>query len=90
MPHKSQSALAKELQDAASKVTVGVCYTHYKQPENTYKVTGLAILEATDEPCVIYQAEYGNNITFVRPLKSWLENVEWQGKKVKRFTKVEE
>lgn len=90
MPHKSQPALTQELKDATNKVHVGALYVHYKQPENTYRVTNLAIIEATDEVCVVYQAKYGDQITFVRPLKSWLESVEQNGKKVKRFTKVED
>lgn len=50
---------------------------------------GLGFLEATDELCVIYQAQYGEKLTFLRPLTIWLEKVEWEGKTVPRFTKIQ-
>ena len=76
------------MEKAAQRVTAGSMYAHYKHPDQRYKVMGLVILEATDEPGVIYQAQYGNNISFVRPLASWLETVLHNGKHVARFTKV--
>lgn len=45
-------------------------------------------MEADDSICVIYEAQYRDNIVFVRPLKSWLEKVEWNNKKVDRFTEI--
>jgi hypothetical protein len=87
MAHKeSQTELSARLAKATAQVTAGARYMHYKQ--QSYKVIGLALLEATDEPCVIYQAEYGDHITFVRPVSSWVEEVEWEGKKVKRFMEI--
>ena len=47
---------------------------------------GLAITEADNSICIIYQAQYGERLTFVRPLASWLETVEWQGQRKQRFT----
>jgi hypothetical protein len=51
-------------------------------------VTGLAVLEATDEIAVIYEAEYAGNLSFVRPLASWVERVMWEGKEVERYRKL--
>ena len=85
---KEQIELAKEVEDAKSKVTVGAEYWHYKGRNKVYKVTGLGFIEANNELCVIYQAQYGEKLTFLRPLSSWLENVEWEGETVPRFNKI--
>lgn len=86
--HKAQNILVKELADASGKVAVGGQYYHYKNPDKTYKVIDLAVMEADETVCVIYQAQYDGKLVFVRPLSSWLEKVEWQGKTVNRFTKI--
>lgn len=86
--HKEQLELKKEIENAEAKVTVGAEYWHYKGRDKVYKVTGLGFLEATDELCVIYQAQYGERLTFVRPLTIWLEQVQREGKTVPRFTKI--
>lgn len=84
--HKSQKELADEQIAAAQHVKVGRLYHHYKNPNDLYKVINLAVTEWNDEACVIYEAQYGEKIIFVRPLGSWLEKVEWNGKIVDRFT----
>ncbi len=86
--HKEQLELAQDLSDAQTRVTVGATYWHYKGKDKIYEVIGLGFTEATNELCVIYQAQYGERLTFLRPLSSWLERVEWDGKTVPRFTKV--
>src|SRR2546429_2429196 len=85
MSHKSQTILSQELDQAAKKVTVGELYFHYKHPEHLYLVKQLAILEATEEICILYESQYDNHIPFVRPLASWLETVEKDGRPVPRF-----
>jgi len=66
----------------------GEVYRHYKG--DLYEVVFLAQHSDPDELCVIYKAKYENAAFpfFSRMLKSWEEEVEWEGKKVKRFTKV--
>jgi hypothetical protein len=86
MSKLSQKDLAGKLQAASQKVVVGGLYQHYKG--DYYKVLSLGFLEATMELCVAYQAEYGEKITFIRPLKVWLETVEFDGKRVPRFEEV--
>jgi hypothetical protein len=54
--HESQRKLLVKLQQAAKKVQVGGVYFHYKNPDKAYKVLNLAVTEADDEVCVIYQA----------------------------------
>lgn len=88
MAHKETSELSVLLKQAKSKIAVGAIYAHYKNPDLLYKVTQIAVLEANDEPCVIYQAQYGPRFSFVRPVSSWLDKVEWQGQTVPRFTRV--
>jgi len=86
--HKQQLDLAREIEYAKNKVTVGATYWHYKGRDKVYEVIGLGFLEATDELCVIYQAQYGERLTFLRPLAIWLENVEWEGGTLPRFNKI--
>ncbi len=83
--HKTHSDLHLMLSKAKEKVTIGGIYSHYKHPENTYKVINLGITEADDQICVIYQATYDDQLVFVRPIDSWLETPEWNGQKVERF-----
>jgi hypothetical protein len=59
---------------------------HYKKPENLYTVIDLAILTETNEVGVVYRAEYGKRLLFVRPLAVWLQHAEVDGKQVARFT----
>lgn len=81
-----EEELSRRLAKAAQQVTVGAQYRHYK--DKLYTVMSLAIQESTNEICVTYQAQYGKNLTFIRPLSDWLEKVEWQGKILSRFTKI--
>lgn len=87
--HKSYEQLHQELDAAAEHVAIEGIYAHYKNPDQTYKVTGLGITEWDDEICVMYRAQYDEALVFVRPLKSWLEKVEWAGGLLERFTRVE-
>ena len=82
----SQEELAARLADAAKRVTVGAEYEHYKHMR--YKVLQLALIEATNEPCVVYQAKYGGGLIFVRPLEDWLAKVEIEERLIPRFAKV--
>lgn len=86
--HKSHETLKDELSEAAEKVAVGGVYYHYKNPQLLYKVLRLAVTEADDSVCVVYEAQYGDRLVFVRPLSSWLDEVTLNGKTVSRFTVV--
>lgn len=86
--HHEQIELAKEIENAKTQITVGAKYWHYKGKDKIYEVHGLGFLEANDELCVIYQAQYGERLTFLRPLTIWLEQVAWEGRMVARFTKL--
>jgi len=85
---RSQAELAKELAAASKQVTVGAQYMHYKQL--AYTVLQVALIEANNEPCVVYRAEYGEHAIWVRPLSSWLEQVRLKdGTVVPRFSRIE-
>jgi hypothetical protein len=79
----SEAELQSRLDDTGSVVQVGGKYRHYKG--NMYQVVALAIMEATNEPAVVYKAAYGKRLQFIRPISDWLMMVEWQGASVPRF-----
>jgi hypothetical protein len=88
MAHVSQEELSRRLKEAATHVEVGARYRHYKDPTKEYVVKSLAILEENDEVAVIYEGQYGAFASYVRPLASWIETPEWEGKRVPRFVKT--
>ncbi len=60
-------------------------YQHYKGKQ--YEVIGIARHSETLEELVVYKALYkpeGENL-WVRPLKMFLENVNFEGKEIPRF-----
>ena len=86
--HKEQLVLAQELEAAKATITIGATYKHFKGTDKLYTVLGLGFMEVDNELCVIYQAQYGEHLTFLRPLSVWLENVAWEGKTIPRFAKI--
>ena len=81
--------LIKKTQQAERQVSVGGIYTHYRNPKQTYKVLAIAINETTEEPCVVYQALYGDQLIWVRSVSVWCESIEYNGQIVLRFVKVQ-
>ncbi len=61
-------------------------YEHYKG--NRYRVLCVGLHSETLEECVVYQALYGDNSIWVRPASMFLEEVEFNNKKVHRFIYV--
>ncbi len=59
-------------------------YRHFKG--NKYELLALAKHSETLEEMVVYKALYGEGGVWVRPASMWDEEVEFEGKKVKRFT----
>lgn len=68
----------------------GEVYRHYKSPDQ-YKVVGLALDTTSDSWVVVYEPLYEQPVAklFTRPLNEWRQVVEWQGKQVERFAKVD-
>lgn len=72
---------------AQEDVSYGV-YRHYKGAE--YRVAGFAKHTETGEELVIYAARNEKDPQiWCRPKKMWFDEVEHEGKKVKRFTLIE-
>ncbi len=71
-------------------IVVGAMYKHFKG--KFYRVLGVAKHSETLEELVVYEALYDNQRSklWVRPKKMFLEEIEKDGKKVFRFTFVEE
>lgn len=63
-------------------------YRHYK--DKLYRVIGVARHSETEEEHVVYQPLYGERGLWIRPLTMFDETIEQDGKKVKRFTFIEE
>ena len=61
-------------------------YRHYKGMN--YTVLGVARHSETEEPLVVYRAEYGERGLWVRPLAMFTETVEVNGERVPRFAKI--
>lgn len=90
MAHTSLGTLSDDLAKAASLVTVGSRYHHYKDQVKEYVVTDLAILEADESIAVLYRIANGQNPGFiwVRPLENFLDTVTVDGRSVPRFSKI--
>jgi len=63
-------------------------YRHYKGKE--YRVLHVARHSETMQPMVVYQTLYGDFSWWVRPLEMFTENVEVDGRWVRRFEFVAE
>jgi hypothetical protein len=68
---------------------VGEIYSHYKN-KKTYRIVGVGKHSETEEDLVFYETLYDNPISkyWARPLEMFIEEVEHEGNKVQRFTKV--
>lgn len=63
-------------------------YRHFKG--NEYEVIGIAKHSETLEDYVVYRALYGEYGLWVRPMSMFIEEVEKDGKKIKRFEYIGE
>ena len=63
-------------------------YEHYKGGQ--YEVLGIAKHSETMEEFVVYKALYNEGKLWIRPLKMFMEEVEFGGKKVPRFKYIGE
>ena len=61
-------------------------YRHFKG--NEYELIAVATHSETEEPMVVYQALYGAQGLWVRPLAMWTEQVERDGYCGPRFAYV--
>lgn len=61
-------------------------YRHFKGKE--YEVIAVGKHSETSEEMVVYKALYGDGQIWIRPLKMFAEEVEFEGKKVQRFESI--
>ena len=62
---------------------IGREFRHFKG--NLYRLEGFAKYTETLEEVVVYRALYGERGLWVRPAKMFFENIERDGKRMKRF-----
>jgi len=67
---------------------VGRLYYHSKT-KRQYKLLGVARHSETLESMVVYQAQYDERETWVRPATMWTEKVIVDGLEVPRFNLIE-
>lgn len=58
----------------SNPVSPGKYYRHFRG--KIYKVIGVALHTETEEPMVVYQAQYGDTKLFVRPLAMFTEELD--------------
>lgn len=63
-------------------------YKHFKG--NKYELLTTAVNSENLEEMIVYKALYGDERIWVRPAYMWDEEVEFEGKKVKRFEYIGE
>lgn len=63
-------------------------YRHFKG--GIYKILGFAKDSETLEDLVVYQALYGERLTWVRPKSMFFENITRDGKTFPRFEEISE
>jgi hypothetical protein len=68
---------------AAGSIVIGGIYEHYKKKR--YKILAVARHSETLEELVVYQALYGNQHIWVRPVSMFLEQVSIEKKSQPRF-----
>ncbi|GLQ30786.1 DUF1653 domain-containing protein [Litoribrevibacter albus] len=73
------------LTNGSHKVEPGL-YQHYKGPQ--YRVFGTAQHSETEEWLVVYQALYGEQGFWVRPLDMFTETITINGETKPRFQKI--
>ena len=69
-------------------IKINGIYRNYKG--NKYKVIAIGKHSETLEQLVVYQALYGNNEIWCRPISMWNDDINVDGKIQKRFQIIEE
>lgn len=87
--HKDSLQLLSDLDKLKQRVNSGDKFYHYKHPDQLYTVLAVGFIEATEEPCIVYQANYGDEFVWVRTETEFFAKVQLEGgTEVDRFTKV--
>ena len=86
----SQDDAVNLLNDAASQVQVGGVYFSSYIPDDLYLVLTVAIDTNTLEEVVVYQALFGVNAIWVRPVSEWVQLVNVDGSVVPHYQLVDQ
>ena len=90
MSHRKTSDLADKITLAKKKIKLSSKYFHYKHKDRYYNIVQIGFIENTEEVCVVYEAEFGDKLVWVRTITDFLSKVKLDdGNEVDRFTKVE-
>lgn len=87
MTKLSYEELKRQISEAQEQVPLGSKWRHYKGGE--YTINNIAVLEETQELTVIYTSLAYPDVSFVRPITVWSEQVEWEGQTVQRFSRFD-
>jgi ADP-ribose pyrophosphatase YjhB (NUDIX family) len=89
MRSKDEKFFAEMIKDAKTAVALGGRYRHSKSGKE-YTVVDLAVLEETETAAVVYRAEYGERLSWIRTVENFTEEVEVGGKRIPRFERTED
>lgn len=69
------------------KIAVGDIYYHYKDlsASKPYKIITLAVDESTEKISIVYEAQYGEKIRWIRTLDNFTELVDDTTGQIPRF-----
>ncbi len=85
MPKSSAEEINSVIEQTKKQIPIGSTWQHYRG--GLYKVISIGILEATLEPCVIYESintPIGG--PWIRTTSAWSEIIEKDGINKPRFT----
>lgn len=82
----TQDETLKPFSEESKSFAKGSVFEHYKGKQ--YRVLSVARHSETLEEMVVYQATYGEQDVWVRPLPMFLETVEIDGKEKPRFKRI--
>jgi hypothetical protein len=84
--HSPEEFLEKKLENV--DIVAGELYYHYRTPNAYYKIIAIGLDEATEDPVVVYQAQYGKNLIWTRNVNNWCQSIEHNHTIVPRFIKI--
>jgi hypothetical protein len=86
MEKVSPAEIEKRVQDAKDFIRPGSRWKHYKGGE--YVVTDVIVIEATLEIGVLYRPLERPTVTYMRPLITWQDVVNYEGNMAYRFRQI--
>ncbi len=92
MTHTSYADLATRVKGAEVKVKVGSIYSHWRNPQQHYRVLAVGYTEWDENMVVVYQQiDHPQPLVWIRPLRGkdgWLTPVAHEGTEIPRFQLV--